>query len=117
MKALLIGLLALTSLAAFANEDKALCTVALKTDQMIVYGNESGYLASSLDQCLCAARSEVVGTVLENRTKKIRVRFMKGENKECGSILNRSECIAYKYKAGSSKVFTVDEIKSLEFCH
>lgn len=117
-KILLLGLASiLLNTGVFAAEEKSLCTVALKTGQMIVYGDESSYLASSLDQCLCAARNEVIGTRLERKTKKIRVRFMKGEQRECGSILNRKKCISYDYKLGSQEKFTVDEIRGLNFCH
>lgn len=116
MKNILLVILAFTSISAFSAEQKQLCTVSLKWNDMVVYDNESAYLADSLDQCICAARNEVIGTRIEDKIKKVQIRFMDGEEKRCGKISNRSDCISYKYKAGSAKKFTVDELRDLDIC-
>lgn len=117
MKKTLLAILAFTSISSFAAEQKQLCTVSLKWKDMIVFDNESAYSVDSLEQCVCAAKDEVVGTRLENKIKKVQIRFMTGKEKRCGKTLNRSKCVSYKYNPGSAQKFTVEELKGLDICN
>ena len=114
MKKIILGLITLSSISAFANTD-GLCTAKYKTTSItegpalmdLIYGDERAFSAQDEQACLCAiAKSiDIVQRNQAAEVKAVKVRWMPGK------IIGNYAV----YEKTKAKKFTAQEI--LDACH